>query len=394
MSGPDAEPGLSTRLAHAGRDPAGHAGSVSIPPYRTSTVLFPSLDALEARDPDHLGVRYGRLGTPSSHAFEEAMAALEGGHRAVTMGSGLSAITTTLMAFLKAGDHLLMTDSCYGPTREFCDGDLARFGVTTTYYDPLIGGGIAALIRPETRVVFLESPGSITFEVQDVPAIAAAAKARGCVSMIDNTWSAGVFLKPLRLGVDISIQAVTKYVAGHADANAGVAVCTAETWRPVKEMAVRLGVAAGSEDLFLALRGLRTLAIRLERHRATALRLAEWLKAQPETIRLLHPAFPDCPGHAHWARDYTGSCGLFAVEIAPRTRPALAAMLDGMRLFGMGYSWGGFESLILPLNPRRMRTATAWEGRGTLLRLHAGLEDADDLVRDLEDGFRRLREAA
>ncbi len=393
MSGDD-DRREATRLAHLGRDPAGHAGAVSIPPYRASTILFQTLAELEARDPDYTGVRYGRLGTPSSHAFETAMAELEGGHRAVACGSGLSAVTTALLAFLKAGDHLLMTDSAYGPTREFCDGELARFGVQTTYYDPLIGAGIASLIRPETRVVFLESPGSVTFEVQDVPAIAAAAKARGCTVMIDNTWAAGVYLKPLSLGVDISIQAATKYVGGHADANLGVAVCTAEAWRPVKDTAVRLGVAAGSEDLFLGLRGLRTLTVRLERHQATALRLAEWLARQPETLRVLHPAFPDCPGHALWKRDFTGASGLFAVELRPQPRAALAAMLDGLALFGMGYSWGGFESLILPQNPGRIRTAVPWRDRGTLLRLHAGLEDADDLIADLDRGFHRLRRAA
>lgn len=387
----DREP---TRLCHAGRAPGEHAGTVNIPPYRASTILFPTLDALESRDPDFETVRYGRLGTPSSHAFEDAMAELERGHRAVACGSGLNAVTTVLLAFLKAGQHLLMVDSCYGPTREFCDDFLARFGVRTTYYDPLIGSAITDLIRPETSVIFMESPGSVTFEVQDIPAIVAEAKARGCKVVIDNTWSAGVFLKPLELGVDVSIQAVTKYVAGHADANLGVAICTPESWRSVKETAVRLGVAVGSEDLYLAMRGLRTLAVRLDRHQANGRRLAEWLAVQPETLRLLHPAFPSCPGHAVWKRDFKGACGLFAVELRPQPRAALAAMLEGLRLFGMGYSWGGFESLILPMNPRRFRTATSWEGRGTLLRLHAGLEDPDDLIRDLEDGFARLREVA
>lgn len=381
---------MDTRLIHDGRDPAGHAGAVNVPPYRASTILFPNVEALDSADPEFRGVRYGRTGTPSSHAFEQAMAALEGGDRAISFGSGLQAITTCLLAFLKAGDHLLMVDTCYGPTRAFCRR-LGRLGIETTFYDPLIGAGIADLIRPETRVVFLESPGSQTFEVQDVPAIAAIAKARGCTVMIDNTWAAGVWFRPLAHGVDVSIQACTKYVAGHADANLGVAVCTAATAMAVKLTAVELGATAAADDLFLGLRGLRTLPLRLARHQDTGFALADWLAAQPEIARVLHPGRPDCPGHALWRRDFTGACGLFAVQFHQTLpTPALSALLDHLSLFGLGYSWGGYESLALPCDPRRSRSAVPWQG-GTLLRLHAGLESPDDLIHDLSGGFDRLR---
>ncbi|ACI98563.1 cystathionine beta-lyase [Rhodospirillum centenum] len=391
-STPSRDLDLSTRLAHAGRAPGSHAGAVNIPPYRASTILHPTLAAFLAPDPEYRSVRYGRMGTPSSHAFEEAMAELEGGCGAVAVGSGLQAITVALSAFVRAGDHILVTDSVYGPTRHFCDQMLARLGVETEFYDPGIGAGIAGLIRENTRLIMLESPGSLTFEMQDVPAIVAAARARGCLTLIDNTWAAGVFFKPLALGVDVSIQAATKYVCGHSDATLGVIVAREEACRmAVKQSAVMLGAAAGADDLFLALRGLRTLPVRLARHQETGIRLARWMAGQPEVRRVLHPALPDDPGHALWQRDFTGACGLFAVELDRIPQDALAAMLDGLSLFGMGYSWGGFESLILPAFPDRIRTAVPWRGRGTLIRLHAGLEDAEDLIRDLDRAFDRLR---
>jgi cysteine-S-conjugate beta-lyase len=381
-----------TQLIHDGRDCAGHSGIVNIPPYRASTVLFPTVAALEAPDADFTAVRYGRTGTPASQAFESALATLEGGFRAVATGSGLSAVTLALLSVLKAGDHLLMADSVYGPSRAFCTTDLVRFGIETEFYDPLAGDDIARLIRPNTRAVFLESPGSLSFEVQDVPALVAAARRHGLVTLMDNTWSAGLFFQPLRHGVDISIQACTKYVVGHADANLGIVVCNEQHWRTVKETAVRLGLAPGSEDVFLGLRGLRTLSVRLQRHQATGLRLADWLATRPEVSNVLHPARPDCPGHEYWRRDFTGASGLFAVELQPVPRSAVNAMLDGLRLFGMGYSWGGYESLILPVNPARIRTATQWTAAGPLLRIHAGLEDPDDLIRDLSAGFDRLKQ--
>ncbi len=384
-----------TILGHAGRDPHANHGIVNPPVYHCSTVLFPTLAALEESDRNPFeGVHYGRMGTPTSHAFEEAVTALEGGFRAVQTASGLNAVATALLAFTKAGDHALIADSVYGPTRRFVNDTLARYGVAVEYYDPTIGKGIARLLRPNTSVVFLESPGSLTFEVQDVPAIAAAAKAVGAKVLIDNTWATPLLFQPLRHGVDVSIHAATKYIVGHADAMLGVAVCAdEESWLAVKKAATRTGASAGPDDLFLGLRGLRTLGVRLARHQDSALVLADWLARRPEVTRVLHPAVPRFPGHALWKRDFSGASGLFSVVMKPVPRPALAAMLDHMDLFGMGYSWGGFESLILPVRPAATRSATRWEDPGVVLRLHAGLEAPEDLIRDLESAFARLNAA-
>lgn len=385
----------ATRLIHAGRAPEKFGGAVNIPPFRASTVLFPSLAALDAHDPSHRTIRYGRTGNPSSHAFEEAVTELEQGHGAVSYGSGVQAITTTLLAFTRQGDHVLIADSAYQPTRNFANGILSRAGVTVEYFDPAIGLGITALLRPTTRVVFLESPGSLTFEVQDVPGIARAVAAANSdiLVMIDNTWAAGLLFKPLHHGVHISIQSATKYIGGHSDASLGVAVCARQDhWLTLKKASVELGACAAPDDLFMGLRGLRSLPVRMRQHHETGLRLAQWLATRPEVTRVRHPALPTCPGHEFWTRDFSGACGLFAFEIVRAPRLALAAMVDGMRHFGMGYSWGGFESLILPSNPASIRTAVPWTG-GELIRLHAGLEDAEDLIRDLEAGFARLNKA-
>ncbi|WP_119678352.1 cystathionine beta-lyase [Indioceanicola profundi] len=376
----------TTRLSHGGRKQA-YAGAVNVPPFRASTILFDDVDHLNRADPDWLETRYGRIGNPSSRAFEEAMAELEGGYRAVSFGSGLQAITTALLAFCKAGDHLLVTDSCYGPTREFCRQMLAGLGVEVEFYDPLIGAGIEALFRPNTRALFLESPGSLSFEVQDVPAMTAAARARGIVTLLDNTWAAGWFYRPLKHGVDVSIQAATKFIAGHADANLGVAVCTEDAFRPVKTAAVLLGACAGSEDLYLGLRGIRTLGLRMERHQRTGLALAQWLASRPEVARILYPARPEDPGHSLWKRDFTGASGLFTVELKPVPRRAVSAMVDALTLFGIGFSYGGFESLVLPTNPAKSRSATEFKAEGPLVRIHCGLEEPADLIADLEKGF-------
>ncbi|MBP7336410.1 cystathionine beta-lyase [Niveispirillum sp.] len=391
-NGPFAE---DTRLIHAGRAPEKFGGAVNIPPFRASTVLFPTLAALDAYDPALRTVRYGRTGNPSSHAFEAAMTELEEGHDAVSFASGLQAITSSLLAFARHGDHVLIADTAYGPTRSFANGILSRAGVTVEYFDPAIGAGITGLLRPTTRIVFLESPGSLTFEVQDVPAISAAVATVNpyIVVMIDNTWAAGLLFKPLKYGVHISIQSATKYVGGHSDASLGVAVCAHQDhWMRVKKAAIELGACASADELFLGLRGLRSLPVRMRRHHQSGLRVAQWLATRAEVTRVRHPALPSCPGHDLWKRDFTGACGLFAFEMEPVPRPALAAMVDGMAHFGMGYSWGGFESLILPSNPTPIRTAAPWTG-GELIRLHIGLEDADDLIADLEAGFARLNAA-
>jgi cystathionine beta-lyase len=376
-----------TRLAHAGREPSRFHGFVNTPIYRGSTVLFPTLASLESNAQDFT---YGRLGTPTVKALEEAIAELEGGARTLLAPSGLSAIATALLAFVVAGDEVLVSDSVYRPTRRFCDHVLKRLGVKTTFYDPLIGAGIKKLLGDKTKVVFAESPGSQTFEVQDIPAIAKAAHEAGAVLIMDNTWATPLYFAPFRHGVDVSIQAATKYIVGHADAMLGAITASEKTERAVEKTYEDLGLCPGPEDAYLGLRGLRTLGVRLARHQQSALELARWLKARPEVDRVLHPGLPSDPGHALWARDFTGASGLFAFILKPTSHAALAAMLDGLSLFGMGYSWGGFESLILPFDPRDYRTATTWAAAGPAIRLHVGLEDVEDLKADLEAGFARL----
>ena len=378
-----------TRLTHAGLDPYANHGVVNPPVYHASTIVFPTVEALEHADRTPFeGTRYGRRGTPTTFALERAVAVLEGGYRSVAVPSGLSAITTALMAFLKSGDHLLMVDTTYQPTRRFCDTVLKGFGVETTYYDPM--ADIGPLLRPATKVVFMESPGSLTFEVQDVPAAAAAARAAGAVSIIDNTWSAGLYFQPFEHGVDISVQAATKYIVGHSDVMLGLITASEDTFVCVKRAASLLGASAGPDDCYLALRGLRTMSVRLARHQETALTIAKWLERRPEVARVLHPALPGCPGHEVWKRDFTGSNGLLSVVLEDYPKEAVTAMLDGMELFAMGYSWGGYESLIIPFDPAATRSATCRTGGDPCLRLHCGLEDAADLIEDLEKGFERL----
>ncbi len=383
-----------TLLAHAGRAPEKNFGVVNPPVYHASTILHPTVADYEASGRNRYNqVTYGRHGTPTSFAFEEAVAALEGGHRAVAFCSGAAACFAAILAYVKAGDHILVVDSVYGPVRAFCTGFLARFGVETGFYDPLIGASIAALIRANTVLIYLESPGSLTFEVQDVPAIVAAAKARGLKTLLDNTWSAPLFLKPLALGVDVDIISATKYIVGHSDAMMGIAVCTEESFLAVRTAATDMGNAAAPDDCYLALRGLRSAGVRLRQHQKQGLALAGYLKRRPEVERVMYPALPDDPGHALWQRDFTGASGLFGVALQRGTpKKAIDAMLDGLELFGMGASWGGFESLVLPTHPERLRSAAPWDS-GPCLRFHAGLEDIDDLIADLERGFERLNAA-
>jgi len=379
-----------TRLAHAGRDPARFDGFVNTPIYRGSTVLYPTLECLEANDQDY---SYGRLGTPTVDALQTALAELEGGHATLLTPSGLSAISATLLSFVSSGDDILVSDSVYRPTRRFCENVLKRLGVTTTYYDPLIGGGIAGLLTDKTKLVFTESPGSQTFEVQDIPAIAEAAHKRGAVVIMDNTWATPLYFKPFSHGVDVSVHAATKYIVGHADAMLGAITTNKATRAAVARTHDELGLCPGPEDVYLGLRGLRSLSVRLARHQASALEMAEWLAGQPEVAQVIHPARPGDPGHALWQRDFTGASGLFSIVLKPCSEKALAAMLDGLTLFGMGYSWGGYESLILPFDPRSYRSATTWRVEGPALRLHIGLEDVEDLKADLDAGFARLAKA-
>ena len=384
-----------TLLAHAGNDPKANFGIVNPPVYHASTILFPTVEALETLNRDKISnITYGRFGTPTTFAFEEAVAAVEGADKAIAMPSGLAAVAGTLLAFLKAGDHLLMVDTVYGPVRGLCDSTLKGLGIETTYYNPLAGADIADLIRPGTRLIYLESPGSLTFEVQDAPAIAAAARQAGCLTVLDNTWATPLYFKPLAHGIDVSIHAATKYIVGHADALMGLVLCREAHYRRLKTVIHGLGYCAAPDDCYLALRGLRSLAVRLRRHGETGLALARWLAGRSEVARVLHPALPGDPGHDLWRRDFTGACGLFSFLLKPCPPAALAAMLDGMSLFSMGFSWGGYESLLVPMHPESLRSARPWSENGTLLRLHAGLEDPADLIADLEAGFARLRAAA
>jgi cystathionine beta-lyase len=383
-----------TRLVHAGRAPLSAHGAVNPPIYRASTILQPSLAAWdESRKPGFAGYRYGVLATPSSRAFEAAMAELYRADRCVAVCSGLAAITTAILGLAKAGDHILVTDSAYEPTRTFCDRLLAGFGVLTEYYDPRIGAGIEALLRPETSLIFTESPGSLTFEMQDIPAITAAAKRRGIKVAIDNTWATALYYNPLDHGVDVVIEAATKYAAGHSDVLMGVVLAKGQLGQHLFNTAKILGLCCGPEELYLAQRGLRTMAVRLQRSGASGLKLAAWLAARPEVARVLHPARPDDPGHALWRRDFTGTCGLFSILLHPVPYPALAAFFDGLRLFGIGASWGGYESLIVPANAAPARTAVPWTETGPLIRVYAGLEDPDDLIADLDAGFHRMAAA-
>ena len=379
-----------TRLVHSGRHPQDQYGFVNTPVYRGSTVLFPTYEKLKTREQPYT---YGRRGTPTITALEAAICELEGGFATTLVGSGFQAVTTALLALVEAGDHILMTDSVYDPTRKFCDYILQRMGVETEYYDPLIAGSIENLIRENTRLIFTESPGSQTFEMQDIPAIAAVATKKNIWLLMDNTWATPVFFRPLAHGVDISIQACTKYIVGHADAMLGAITCNERVAKYVNQAKETLGTSAGSEEVFLGLRGLRTLDVRLHRHQESGLKLARWLKSRPEVLSVLHPGLESDPGHALWQRDFSGASGLFGVILKPVEEDALARFLDCMQLFGMGYSWGGYESLLIPVRPENYRTATTWAPGGPTLRLHIGLEDPDDLIADLEAAMRALADA-
>jgi len=381
-----------TEVAHRGRDPRQHLGAVNTPVYHATTILFDTVADMEAAERgEYPGVTYGLHGLPTVTDLQAAMAELEGGHAALAVPSGLAAITLALLGTTQAGDHVLVTDSAYGPTRRFCSNQLKRFGIEVSYYDPRIGGGIERELRPNTRVVFAESPGSLSFEVQDVPAIAEAAHRRGALLMLDNTWATPLGFRAFSHGVDISLHAGTKYIGGHSDVLVGVIVCSEATHPRLHRLWTDMGVTLSSDDAFLALRGLRTLAVRLQRHTQSALTIARWLRERPEVDEVIFPALEGARDHELWTRDFTGACGLFGVMLKPASKTGVDAMLDGLKLFRMGVSWGGFESLIIPAHPERIRTATRWDARGPYLRLHVGLEDAQDLMADLAAGFERLR---
>ena len=381
-----------TLTAHAGRDPQRYAGLVNTPVFRGSTVLFPDVESYEHRDPDNYkSMRYGIHGTPTTFALEEAVAQLEGGHAAVALPSGLAAIVAALAPFAKQGAHILMVDSVYGPARNFCEKRLKPFGVEVEYYDPLMGGTIAKLVRSNTTAVYCETPGSLTFEMQDLPAIAAAAHAKDIPVLADNTWGTPFFFRSLEHGVDVSIHAGTKYIVGHSDALMGLVVTNEKYWLPVRRAVADYGYCVSPDDCYLALRGLRTIGVRMRHQQQSALTVARWLQTRPEVLRVLYPALESDPGHALWKRDFTGAASLFGVILKPVADDAVADMIDELKIFGIGSSWGGFESLCIRANPAKGRTATKWSPGGPLIRLHIGLEDTADLIADLERGFEKLK---
>jgi cystathionine beta-lyase len=381
-----------TRLVTAGRDTKAQKGFVNPPVFHGSTVLYPTAEDLHAHRSEF---QYGRHGTPTTRALQDVLMALEGPQCAGVglAPSGLAAISTTLLAVAKAGDHILVCDNAYRPTRNFCNGLLARYGVETGYFAPLIGGAIEKLFRPNTRAVVIEAPGSQTFEMPDIPAIAAAAHARGALVIDDNTWATPLYHRSLELGVDISMQAGTKYVGGHSDIMFGTISANAKAWPIIAENIRLLGVCAGPDDVYLALRGIRTLSVRLAQHHRSGLEMARWLEARPEVLKVLHPGLESDPGHAIWKRDFTGASGLFSIVLKPKPQAAVDAMLNSLTLFGMGFSWGGFESLAIPFDCATYRTATTWAPGGPTLRLHIGLENTDDLKADLDRGFAVLNAA-
>jgi cystathionine beta-lyase len=383
----------ATKLVTAGRDPQSYHGFVNPPVYHASTVLYPNAEDFLAHRARY---QYGRRGTPTTEALELALQELEGPQCAGVslVPSGLAAISAALLSVVQVGDHLLVTDSAYGPTRNFCGQILSRLGVTTTYYDPGIGGAIVDLIQPNTRAIYLEAPGSLSFEMQDVGAIAKAAHAKGAVVMMDNTWATPLYFRPLDHGVDLVIQAGTKYIGGHSDVMLGTISANAATVAALKNTVRLTGLCEGPDDVYLGLRGLRTLGVRLERHYQSGLAVARWLEQRPEVFRVLHPALESHPGHAIWKRDFTGASGLFSMVLKPVPKKAHHAFVDTLELFGIGASWGGYESLAIPFDCTPYRTATRWEPGGPTVRFHIGLEAVEDLIADLERGFAALKAAA
>jgi cystathionine beta-lyase len=380
----------NTRLVTAGRDPQANHGFVNPPVYHASTVLYPTADDQVAHRARY---SYGRRGTPTSEALEEALRELDGEGCAgvALLPSGLAAISAALLAVCRSGDHILVTDSVYRPTRNFCNGVFARFGVETSYYDPLIGADIAKLFKPNTRVVFVEAPGSQSFEIQDVPAIARAAHDKGAIVLMDNTGATPLYFRAFEKGVDLEIQAGTKYIGGHSDIMFGCVSANAVTLPALKDTVYAMGLCVGPDDMYLALRGLRTLGVRLARHYESGLRVARWLAQRPEVLRVMHPAIENDPGHAIWKRDFTGASGLFSVVLKPASEKAVHAFLNELSLFGLGYSWGGFESLAILFDCTEYRTATTWAPGGPTIRFHIGLEDTEDLIADLDRSFAALR---
>lgn len=385
-----------TKFIHAGRDPKWTSKTVSPPVYHASTIIHDSVADLNdaIKNISNNSMFYGRRGTPTHFAFREAMVELEGGFGCLVYPSGLAAINAALMTYLSAGDHLLMVDNVYGPTRTLCDTVLKRMGIEITYYDPLIGDDISSLIKENTKVIFTESPGSVTMEIQNIPAISKIAHEKDIIVMLDNTYGNLINFDPYNHGVDISIQAATKYIVGHSDAMLGTITTREKYWKRLYHQSYAMGYTAGPDDIDRAMRGLRTLRTRLNQHEKSALKVAKWLEDQDVVDKILHPAFSSCPGHDNWKRDFNGSNGLFSFTFNTGNDRAITALLDNLKLFKMGYSWGGFESLVMSFyDLKNDRSLNLWDDYGPLVRLHVGLEDADDLIADLDQGLKHFRSA-
>lgn len=384
----------TTKLITAGRDKKWTNGVVNPPVQRASTVVFNSVEEKRKATINRANktLFYGRRGTNTHFAFQDAMVEVEGGAGCALYPCGTAAISNAILSFVETGDHILMVDTCYEPTRDFCDTIMKKMGVETTYYEPTIGEGIQDLIKPNTKVLFTESPGSVTMEVQDIPTLARIAHEHDIIVMLDNTWAAGVNFSPFDFGVDISIQAATKYIVGHSDVMLGTAVANEKCWDQLREQSYLMGQCVSPDDAYLALRGIRTLDVRLRQHAESSLKVAKWLETRPEVDHVRHPALESCPGHEFFKRDFTGGNGLFSFVLKNSNTKATTALLDGMTHFSMGYSWGGFESLILANEPssfNSLRTVANPNFTGTLVRVHIGLEDVDDLIADLEAGLER-----
>jgi len=384
-----------TLLTHLGRDPSKSSGTVNTPVFRASTIVFPDLAAYEKRPGDNYKTpRYGIHGTPTTWALEEAIAKVEGGYEAVALPSGLAAITAALCAFAKTGSHVLLADTVYGPTRHFCDKRLTAFGVEIQYYDPFIGSGIKNLIKSNTCAIYCEAPGSLTFEMQDIPAIAHEARARNIPVLADTTWGTPYFFRSFEHGVDVSIHAGTKYIVGHSDVMLGVVVTNEKYWLPVRKTVAEFGFCVSPDDCYLALRGFRTIGVRMKQQMASALKIARWLEARPEVDCVLYPALESHPGHAIWKRDFEGAASLFSFVLNGASKKQVTAFIDALKHFGIGSSWGGYESLAIAPPIASVRTATQWKAAGPVIRLHIGLDDPDDLIADLEQALGRLAQAA
>jgi cystathionine beta-lyase len=383
-----------TSIVTAGRHPERFGGAVNPPLIRTSTVVARTLDEWSRMtSPDFGGFVYGRHGTPTTQSLEEAIAVIEGGHSSFVYPSGLAANVGAILPFVNGGDHVLMTDTVYGPVRRFAENQLTRMNIETTFYDPKIGGAIRDVFRNNTRLVYVEAPGSLTMEMQDIPAIAEEAHKRGAKVVMDNTWATPLYFAPFEHGVDVSVQAATKYIVGHSDVMMGMVTTTEEAAGLVKECRHDFGQIASPDDVYLAQRGLRTMHVRLAQHARSALKLANWMAEQPEVECVRYPALPGDSGHAIWKRDFKGASGLFTVVLKPMTTEKLTALVDGMELFGIGASWGGYESLVMPVHPKKVRSVTDWTYEGPALRFHAGLENEDDLLEDVAAGFDKCRRA-